>query len=154
MNSLFKGMNVIRLKTLAWIEENGELFVVRNHDRVKGDDYYRPIGGSVNFGERTVDALQREVLEELGTTISITGEPLILENIFTCDGKAGHEIDYLYPAEFGSQEFYERRIFDLVEEGGARFDALWVSIDECLDGKYRLVPEELLAWYRRGKKHQ
>ncbi|HPS41570.1 MAG TPA: NUDIX domain-containing protein [Anaerolineaceae bacterium] len=145
---------MIRLKTLAWIEENGELFVVRNHDSVKGDDYYRPIGGSVNFGERTVDALRREVQEELGTTISITGEPLIIENIFTCDGKAGHEIDYLFPAQFDSPEFYERRIFDLVEEGGERFDALWVSIDDCLEGKYRLVPEELLAWYRSGKKQR
>lgn len=110
---------MIRLKTLAWIEENGELFVVRNHDSVKGDDYYRPIGGSVNFGERTVDALRREVQEELGTTISITGEPLIIENIFTCDGKAGHEIDYLFPHSLIRPSFMSDGSLTLLRKAGS-----------------------------------
>lgn len=143
-----KESNSIRLKTLAWIEDDHALFVVKNHDAVKGDDYYRPIGGSVNFGERTADALLREVTEELDTTISITGAPLILENIFVCDGATGHEIDYLYPARFNNPGFYTRKTYTLLEDSGDTFDAMWLDIEDCLKGEYRLVPEELLEWYR------
>jgi len=139
---------LIRLKTLAWIEEDHSLFVVKNHDSVKGDDYYRPIGGSVNFGERTVDALLREITEELDTTITITGDPLIVENIFSCDGVTGHEIDYIYPARFTDPDFYNRRTYSLREDSGETFDAVWIEIEDCLNGIYRLVPEELLEWYR------
>ncbi len=141
---------MIRLKSLAWIEDKGELFVVCNHDSVKGDDYYRPIGGSVGFGERTLDAIHREVREELGTTITIIGEPLILENIFTCDGKPGHEIDFLYPARFDDLAFYERKPYLLCEDSGETFEAMWVGIEHCLNGHLRLVPEFLIDWYRRN----
>lgn len=137
----------IRLKSLAWIEDDHSLFVVRNHDVVKGDDYYRPIGGSVNFGERTADALVREVGEELGTRISITGNPMIVENIFVCDGVPGHEIDYIYPARFEDPGFYTRKIYPLREDTGTTFEAMWVEIEACLQGLIRLVPEELLEWY-------
>lgn len=140
--------NLIRLKSLAWIEDDRALFVVRNRDAVKGDDYYRPIGGSVNFGEKTAEALLREVNEELAATISITGDPLIVENIFVCDGVTGHEIDYLYPARFTDPGFYTRKTYALHEDSGQTFDALWIKIDACLNGEFRLVPEELLTWYR------
>lgn len=146
-----KSSNLIRLKTLAWIEEDHALFVVKNHDSVKGDDYYRPVGGSVNFGERTMNALLREVNEELDTTITITGDPLIVENIFVCDGEIGHEIDYLYPSRFNDPGFYARKIYSLREDSGETFDALWIEIEACLTGKHRLVPEELLEWYRSTK---
>ncbi len=146
-----KESSLIRLKSLAWIEDGHSLFVVRNHDVVKGDDYYRPIGGSVNFGERTTDALVREVSEELDTSISITGDPMIVENIFVCDGVTGHEIDYLYPARFNDPAFYTRKIYPLREDSGTFFDAMWVEIEACLKGIYRLVPEELMSWYASRK---
>lgn len=121
--------------------------MVKMHDTVKGDDYYRPIGGCVEFGETTTAALLREFREELNTGIMIDGEPLILENIFTCDGEMGHEIVYLYPARFENPVYYNRQVFILHEASGETFDALWVNIVECLSGNLRLVPEELLHWY-------
>jgi ADP-ribose pyrophosphatase YjhB (NUDIX family) len=139
----------IRVKVLAWIENNGNLFVARMHDNVKGDDYYRPIGGSVEFGETTTTALHREVKEELDTEILITGQPLVLENIFTCDGQSGHEIDYLYPARFIDSKFYAREVFPLVEDNIKTFDATWIDLDSFLRGDLRLVPEGLLELYRR-----
>jgi len=139
--------NNIRVKVLAWIEEDGHLFVVRMHDSVKGDDYYRPIGGSVEFGETTKSALHREVLEELGTAITITGEPLVLENLFTCDGKPGHEIDYIYPSKFVDPAFMQHRVFTLKEANGTEFEATWIDQSSFLNGTLRLVPEALLDWY-------
>ena len=141
----------IRVKVLAWIEQDSDLFVVKMHDSVKGDDYYRPVGGCVEFGETTSAALHREMKEELNAGITISGDPLILENIFTCDGEMGHEIVYLYPVRFEDPGFYEQKLFNLHETNGENLEASWISLEECLRGKMRLVPEALLDWYRASR---
>ena len=142
----------IRVKSLAWIEDGQELFVVRMHDRVKGDDYYRPIGGSVEFGESAEEAVQREALEELHTRVEIIGAPVVVENRFDCDGEPGHEIDFLVPCRFVDQEFDLRQEHDLVEANGECFKAFWIPIEDCLNGRLRLVPDALLNWYQRNSK--
>ena len=146
--SLMEKQLRIRVKSLAWIKDGGWLFVVKMADKVKSDWYYRAIGGSVEFGELAIDAVCREAREELNAEIEVTGEPMILENLFTCDGEPGHEIVYLYPCRFVDQRFYERRIVNLTEADGSHWDALWVKIEDCLDGTLRLVPDPLLEWYR------
>jgi 8-oxo-dGTP pyrophosphatase MutT (NUDIX family) len=143
--------NHIRVKSLAWIEHEGLTFVVTMPDSVKQDYYFRPIGGSVEFGETSLEAVKREWMEEMQAEINVSGEPLILENFFTCDGKFGHEIDYIYPASFLDIRFYENKSYRLVEADGSEFKALWVSIADCLSGKLRLVPEPLLQWIQKKK---
>jgi len=139
----------IRVKALAWIEEKGMLFVVKMHDAVKGDDYYRPVGGSVEFGERSHKAVVREVKEELSTEIALLAPPFVVENLFTCNGEPGHEIDFLFPARFTDVGFYEHKVYRLVEMNGDEAVALWIPISECVSGALRLVPEELCTWYIR-----
>lgn len=143
----FTGKDQIKVKALAWIEDKDQLFVLELYDQVKGDNYYRAVGGTVEFGELTRETLMREVKEELNAEVVITGEPMILENLFVCDGETGHEIDYLYPCKFTNQAFYERKEFDLVDFD-QHLTAMWVPVGEFLDGTKRLVPEEFLAWYR------
>lgn len=142
--------NRIRVKVLAWLQAEDYLFVVRMHDNVKGDDYYRPIGGSVEFGETTRDALLREVKEELGTEIEITGAPLILENLFTCEGEQGHEIDYVYPSLFTDPSFNRHQSYLLTEADGNLFEAGWFELARFVKGELRLVPEKLLEWYQNS----
>lgn len=137
----------IKVKALAWIEDQDNLFVVKMTDKAKKDDYYRPIGGTVEFGELTRETLIREVHEELNTEVQITGQPLILENLYTCDGESGHEIVYLYPCRFIDQSFYERKILPLTEVDGTQWQALWVNLADFLDRTYRLVPETLYEFY-------
>lgn len=146
----------IRVKALAWIEDKDMLFVVKLHDSVKADDYYRPVGGSVEFGERSHETVIREVREELDTEIKLIASPFVVENHFTCDGEIGHEIDFLYPASFTDPCFYDRKTFRLIEANGEVADALWIPIADCVRGSLRLVPEELVAWYinRAGGKRQ
>jgi 8-oxo-dGTP pyrophosphatase MutT (NUDIX family) len=145
MQNLFKH---IKVKSLAWIEHQGMIFVVKMPDSVKKDEYYRPIGGSVEYGETALAAVKREVMEELRTGIEVKDEPLILENLFNCEGKFGHEIDYIYPCQFLDQNFYEVKPYLLIESDDCEFQALWVPMADCLSGKLRLVPEQLLEWYK------
>jgi 8-oxo-dGTP pyrophosphatase MutT (NUDIX family) len=146
MQNLF---NHIKVKALAWIEDGGSIFVVTMPDSVKGDKYYRPIGGTVEYGETGLQTVKRELMEELNAEIEVIGEPLILENLFTCDGKFGHEIDLVYPARLVEKSFLERKVFPLVEINGEEFQALWVPMADCLSGKLRLVPEPLLEWCKK-----
>ncbi len=143
MENLFK---FIKVKALAWIVNDGKTFVVKMSDSVDGAVYYRSIGGAVEYGEMARDAVVREAREELETEIEVTGEPLVLENIFECDGKNGHEIDFIYPCRFKDASYYEDRDFKLIEGDGKIFKASWVSMDDCRSGKLRLVPEVLLEW--------
>ena len=146
-----KKQSTIRVKSLAWIEDQGMLFVVRMTDMIKGDQYYRPVGGSVEFGELAIDTVRREVMEELNTIVEVTGSPLVVENLFTCDGEAGHEIDYFYPCKFKDKDFFQRKVFQLHEADGSTWEASWIPITDCLNGSLRLVPDALLEWYRQGR---
>jgi len=143
-----KVQTTIRVKVLAWLQEGNFLFVVRMHDSVKGDDYYRPVGGCLEFGETTQQALHRELMEELNTRVIIAGEPMVLENIFTCDGIPGHEIVFLYPACFSDTTYAKHQVYPLIEANGAVYEASWINLDDFVNGALRLVPEGLLAWYR------
>lgn len=143
----------IRVKSLAWITDLQALFVVKMFDRVKGDFYYRPVGGTVEFGETALETLHRELKEELNTTVAVTGSPLILENIFVCDGVKGHEIDYLFPCKFNDPVFYERKRYALLEADGTTWDALWIPIADCLTGTYRLVPEVFVERIRNQERN-
>ncbi len=143
-----ENQTIIRVKALAWIEDGEELFVMKMFDTVDKEDFYRPIGGRVEFGELTAQTVQREALEELNTEVEITGEPQISENIFVCDGEKGHEIMYLYPCRFKDPRFYERKVFPLTEANGGVYDALWIPIRDCVNGTLCLVPDSLLDWYK------
>ena len=62
------------------------------------DDWFSLPGGRVEIGESTADALQRELLEELGPEAGAeVGRLLwIIENYYTLDGKPQHGIGFYY----------------------------------------------------------
>jgi 8-oxo-dGTP pyrophosphatase MutT (NUDIX family) len=140
----------IKVKSLAWIEQEGCLFVGKWFDSVRGEHFFRPIGGTVEFGESTQETLLREMLEETKARVEITAAPLILENIFVCDGKPGHEIVYLYPTRFFDNEFEERKTYRVIEDNGKILDAQWIPVTDFLNGTYRLVPEAFLDWLKEN----
>jgi 8-oxo-dGTP pyrophosphatase MutT (NUDIX family) len=145
MENLFR---YIKVKALAWIENEGKIFVVRMSDSVKGDQFYRSIGGSVEYGETAREAVKREAMEELNAEIEVSGEPLVLENLFIHEGKNGHEINFVFTCRFLDRRFYEDKVYNLIEANGEEFDAMWVPMEDCLSGKLRLVPEQLHEWYK------
>lgn len=61
-----------------------------------GEEFHRPLGGTIELGERSLDAAVREIREELGATFVPESLLGVVENIFELDGEVGHEIDFLH----------------------------------------------------------
>ena len=90
----------IRPIAICVFHSEGRILVSRGYDSVKDSVYYRPLGGGIEFGERSRDAVVREIREELSAEVRATRILGTRENIFTLDGETGHEILWVYDAEF------------------------------------------------------
>jgi len=138
----------IRPLALCLFRHEGHILVSHTYDAVKQDYYCRPLGGGIEFGERGAEAIVREIREELGAQIEDVCWLGTLENLFTCEGEAGHEIVLLYDALFTDRGMYDRAVLYGHEQDAAveAFTAEWRSLDELAAGPVRLVPEGLMAF--------
>lgn len=139
----------IRPLALCIFHHHGKILVNSFYDAVKEQTLYRPIGGGIEFGERSIEAIAREVQEELALSISDVRLIGTLESIFTYAGKPGHEIVQVYDARFDDESVYERPWLDGHESNGAPFRATW-----CLGSSFTtaspLVPEGLFELLKQA----
>lgn len=111
------------------------------HSKGKGY-YYRPIGGTIELGEKSNETLTREFYEELGVEIVIRRYISCLENIFRIDGNMGHELTQMYLVDFKDVKLYQRESFT-VSEGVKVTVAKWLSKEEIISGEKVLYPNGL-----------
>ncbi len=90
----------IRPLALCVFRRADKIFVARGYDSQKGQTFYRPIGGRIEFGERGRETVIREVREEIGAEVLDLEYLGALENIFRFEGKPGHEIVLIYDGKF------------------------------------------------------
>jgi 8-oxo-dGTP pyrophosphatase MutT (NUDIX family) len=122
----------------------GSILVYNRVDSVSNREFYRPLGGKVEFGERSRDTVKREVMEETGEPITELRFLGALENIFTYKGERFHEVDFVYDATFANRAVYESGWVDC-REGSRTFRAEWRTLNEFGLGKLTLYPEEILS---------
>jgi 8-oxo-dGTP pyrophosphatase MutT (NUDIX family) len=135
----------IRVLALGLIKKGDRAFISQGYDPVKKTTFYRAMGGGVDFGETSLEALKREFQEEIAaqlTNISYLG---CLENLFTFNGKQGHEILQVYQGDFVDAKFYELESL-VFAEGDRQKTALWVDIARFKSGELLLVPEPFLEF--------
>ncbi|WP_293125204.1 NUDIX domain-containing protein [Microcoleus sp. bin38.metabat.b11b12b14.051] len=136
----------IRVIVLGLIRSRDRIFVSQFQDPVKQDTLYRSLGGGVEFGEHSCDALHREFQEEIQAELTNIQYLACLENIFIFNGQAGHELIQLYQCDFVDSRFYELESLDFVD-GNLKCTALWMPVDRFRSGELRLVPESFLDYY-------
>ena len=133
----------VRVKAICLFRHEGLLLAIDDYDPTKRRRFWVPIGGRVEFGELSRQTIVREVREELG--IGITGLELlgVLENLFTFDGGPGHEIVFVYDAQFIEMAMYDAGSVTGME-GDKEFEAHW--IDPSVPAHNRpLYPEGLFS---------
>jgi len=120
------------------------VLVAEGHDPVKNETFYRPLGGSIEFGEYGRDTVARELREEIGAEVTAGAFLAAIENIFVYDGKPGHEIVLIYEAEFNDKRFYEDMPIQGHDDGNLLFTALWKPLSFFRAGGAPLYPTGLL----------
>lgn len=75
------------------------VLVLDGMDRVKDAAFHRAIGGGIEFGETAEEAVRREFVEELGVALGRVELLDVVENIFTHEGRPGHEIAHVFAVE-------------------------------------------------------
>jgi ADP-ribose pyrophosphatase YjhB (NUDIX family) len=134
---IVKAMVVIRRP------RDGALLVSQHND--PGAPFHRPLGGHVEFGEYALDAVHRELQEEIGQ--SLTGVRLlgVLENIFLRDGAIQHEIVFLYAASFADDAAYEIAEQRILDEADGQTRVIWRAPDAASPPLYPSGVTDLIA---------
>jgi len=129
----------LRVKAVCLFLHNGRVLAIDSFDPTKRQRFWVPVGGRVEFGETSHDAIVREVREELGAEIIDVRQLGVRENLFTFDGEPGHEIVFVYDAQFVDRSTYESGQIRGVE-GGVEFTAHWID-PLAPEGDRPLYPE-------------
>lgn len=143
-------MNHIRPIAICVFLKNNKILVSEGYDPVKGENFYRPLGGGIEFGENSKETICRELLEEVslevdGTSLRYLGA---VENIFTFNGDPGHEIALIYDGSLKDPGVYEQSVILGKEANGEIIRAEWKSLDEFENGNKILYPTGLLDLLR------
>ena len=128
---------------LAVIRSRDRLLVFEVADPVRGITGYRPLGGSIEFGERGHETVARELREEIGAGLVDIRYLATLENIHEYLGRPGHEIVRVYEAQLVDASLYDRDVIEGAEEDGEALHCMWKAIADFERG-VPLYPDGLL----------
>lgn len=141
--------NRIRPLAICVFRKDDRILVAEGYDAVKKQTFYRPLGGAIEFGERSEDTVRRELMEEIGAEVGQVWYLGTLENIFVFNGEAGHEIVQVYDGVLTDSGLYEQAEVEGNEaEVGESFRAVWKGLDEFGEGKSILYPTGLAELLR------
>ncbi len=137
-------MHKTRIRPIAGaiIKNGNKIFVGTGFNEVKKEKFYRLMGGGIKFRETALQALKREFREEFAAELINIKLLKIVENIFVFNGSHGHEIAYIYEADFKDKKMYEDKKYSVLDRTSAGF-AEWVEYEKGM----RVYPdgaEELL----------
>jgi len=131
----------IRPIALCVCRDRKRILVAEFHDRKQDRVFYRPLGGTIEFGERSEDAVRREFIEEIGAELTDLRYLGTLENIFTYEGQVGHEIVLVYDGRLADPALYEKESFQ--GNDPLPFRAVWKDLDE-FNSRMPVYPDGLI----------
>ena len=133
----------IRPIVLGIAIKDGKLLVSEGYDKIKDQTFYRCLGGGIEFLEKSDEALKREFVEELGIEITTKDFLGIAENIFTFEGKNGHELVFFYSISINDSDYKdEYTILDMEKETKVK----WIDIENLKSKKQIVYPQEVLKY--------
>ncbi len=139
----------VRPLAICVFRHERRILAAEGYDRVKKQRFYRPLGGKIEFGETGVQTVARELMEEIGAEVVDLRYLGTLENLFTFEGKARHEIVLVYDGRLMDEQLYQRDQIEGVEDDAKPMIARWLKLDtlEKADAP-PLYPDGLLALLR------
>lgn len=133
----------IRPIVLGIVRKGNKLLVSKGYDKSKKQEFYRCLGGGIEFLERSEDALIREFKEELNINIKVGKFLGICESIFNYKGKNAHELVLLYDAYIDDKDYQEK--YKVIDDE-SETEAVWIEINRFKDKELTLYPEEIFNY--------
>lgn len=127
----------LNVRSAGVIIHNGKILLHRNVN----SGHYALIGGRVEIGESSTDTIKREIKEELGKDIKITGYISTIENFFEINGSKYHEIMFVHKIEFTNKEDQKIEYTMQNIEGKEYLQYEWIDLD--IIDEYQLLPKAM-----------
>ncbi len=139
----------VRPLAICVFRYEGRILAAEGYDPTKKQTFYRPLGGRIEFGEYGHQTIARELQEEIKQDVTDVRYLGTLENIFTYNGKAGHEIVLVYDGAFVDSSIYGREVIEGYEaDDELLFKAYWKPL-EFFNAKNPLYPDGLTELLKR-----
>ncbi|MSU56479.1 MAG: NUDIX domain-containing protein [Candidatus Taylorbacteria bacterium] len=119
-------MQTIIVKAMLVVRNGNKLLFSRGFDTGKKEAFLRPLGGHMEFGEIGAETVRREMQEEVGCDVLDVKFISAVENLFTYNGKQGHEIILMYEGKLADESLYRKDKF-MFMEGKRETEAGWYS---------------------------
>lgn len=123
-------MPIIRPIALCVFRDQDRILVFEGYDPLKQQTFYRPLGGGIEFGETSEQAVRREIREEIGTEIEDLRFLGTVENLFVFNGAPGHEIVRLYIGRLADPRYLGQDDMVAHEDTGETIKILWKRLSE------------------------
>lgn len=135
----------LNIRAAAIIIHNNKMLTHKSTNK----DHYALIGGRVQIGENSEVTLKREIMEEIGKEIEITGYISTIENFFEFESEKYHEIMFIYKAEFVNEE--DKKIENTLEnlEGKDYLKYEWIDLEKI--DKYDIKPKVIKEIIKEGR---
>lgn len=124
----------LNVRAAGIIIHNNKVLLHRNIN----ENHYALIGGRVEIGENSADTVKREIKEELGKDVEITGYISTIENFFEMKGSKYHEIMFVHKIEFTNEEDKNIEYTMKNIEGKDYLKYEWIDLDKI--DEYPLAP--------------
>jgi bifunctional pyridoxal-dependent enzyme with beta-cystathionase and maltose regulon repressor activities len=119
-------MSQIVVKAMLIVRNGEKLLFSRGYDSVKKQPFLRPLGGHVEFGETGEETIKREMQEEVECAALDIRFLSVVENLFTYNGKKGHELVLVYEGRLSDESLYRKDTLVFME-GDRKSEASWFS---------------------------
>lgn len=141
----------IRPIAICVFRHQNRILVFEGYDPARDQIFYRPLGGSIEFGEHSSKAVAREINEELGAEICNVSFLGSIENIFSFNDRTGHEFVQVYDAKFVDPKFYQQESPEAYEADGSKLNVMWKDLEFFKAGNAPLYPAGLLELLEKNK---
>lgn len=135
----------LNIRAAGVIIHNGKILAHRNIN----SDHYALVGGRVQIGENSAKTVKREMQEELGKNIEITGYIATIENFFEMKGSKYHEILFVHQADFISDEDKKIEYILKNKEGKDYLQYEWIDLNKIEE--YPLYPKAIQTILKEQK---
>ena len=135
----------LNVRAAVVITHKGKILVHKNLN----SDHYALIGGRVEIGEDSETTVKRELLEEIGKEIEVTGYIATVENFFEMKDSKYHEILFIHKGEFKDDE--DKKIEYIMKnvEGKDYLQYEWIDLDKIEE--YPLLPKAIKDVLKENK---